>query len=479
MALPNTHFGADAIGAWLPSPKKIFFAGIGGVSMNSLAHISKLRGHTVSGYDRTPSALTKQLEEIGIQIWYEADASHVADADMLVYTVAIPETLPEYAEAVRRGIPVVSRADFLGYIMSGYKRRIGVSGMHGKSTTTAMLECVFRIAECDPTVSCGAPMKDADNRCDRIGGEDYFIFEACEYMDSFLDFYPTDAVVLNIEMDHPDYFHSMEQIETSFHRFISRTGEDGTVYLNAGDENVLAAAQGYNGSIVTFGVDCPTADYNATQITYTNGLPSFTVQKNGEALCRVEMHVPGTHSICDAVAAFAVAVTCGIPPKTAADALAQFAGAARRMDYRGKTAAGADVYDDYAHHPTEILTTLTAALSMRPSRLFCVFQPHTYSRTKELFNDFATALATAGIEEVLLADIYTARETDSLGVSTDLLADAVRKQGGSCRAVHDTREIAAYLKKNCRAGDTVLVMGAGDISLICRELVFNKKACEN
>ena len=293
MALPNTHFGAD------------------GVSMNSLAHISHLRGHTVTGYDRTPSALTKQLEDIGVQIWYEADSAHVEDADMLVYTVAIPQTQPEYVRAIERGIPVVSRADFLGYVMSGYKRRIGVSGMHGKSTTTAMLECLFRIAGCDPTVSCGAPLKDADNRCDRIGSEEYFIFEACEYMDSFLDFYPTDAVVLNIEMDHPDYFRDLAQIETSFRRFMNRTGKDGTVYLNAGDRNVLAAAEGYEGRAVTFGVDCPTADYNAVGISYENGLPSFTVEQHGTALCRVSLHVPGAHSIGDAVAAMAVAIECG------------------------------------------------------------------------------------------------------------------------------------------------------------------------
>ena len=471
MALPNTHFGAETIAAWLSSPKKIFFAGIGGVSMNSLAHITYLRGHTVSGYDRTPSALTKQLESLGIDIRYESDASHVADADMLVYTVAIPADLPEYAEACRRGIPVVSRADYLGYIMSGYNRRIGVSGMHGKSTTTAMLECVFRVAGLDPTVSCGAPMKDADNRCDRIGGEDFFIFEACEYMDSFLDFYPTDAVVLNIEMDHPDYFRDLAQIETSFKNFMARTGADGTVYLNAGDENVMLAAEGYDGRIVTFGVEHAEADYNAVDISFDGGLPSFTIRKGGEEICRVKMQVPGTHSVCDAVAAAAVALECGIPPHAVEDALAQFAGASRRMDYRGKTAAGADVYDDYAHHPTEIDATLKAALAMQPDRLFCVFQPHTYSRTKELFNDFADALAADGVCEVIVADIYTARETDSLGVSSALLAEAIRTRGANCRAVSDTEAIASYLRAECRRGDTILVMGAGDISALCQKLV--------
>ena len=203
MAIPNTHFGKGYIGELLTGKKKLFFAGIGGVSMCSLAHISKLRGHEVSGYDRTPSKLTRTLEEADIPVYYESSADHVRDADALIYTVAIPESNEEYKTAGEMGIPRISRADFLGYIMSTYGARIGVSGMHGKSTTTSMLERIFTGAGFDPTVSCGAVMKDAGS-AHIIGGDDYFIFEACEYMDSFLDFYPTTAVILNIELDHVD-----------------------------------------------------------------------------------------------------------------------------------------------------------------------------------------------------------------------------------------------------------------------------------
>ncbi len=471
MALPNTHFGVAQIAAWLPSPKKIFFAGIGGVSMNSLARISKLRGHDVAGYDRTPSALTAQLEEMGITVWYENDPAHVADADMLVYTVAIPASLPEYAEAQKRGIPVVSRADYLGYVMSGYGRRIGVSGVHGKSTTTSMLERVFRVAGCDPTVSCGAPMKDADNHCDRIGGEEYFIFEACEYMDSFLDFNPTDAVVLNIEPDHLDYFRDLEHIKSSFGKFMARTGKSGTAYLHISDTNVVDAAGQYEGHTVTFGVNRPDADYSAEDITYTDGCPSFTVQAKGKDLCRVTMQVPGAHNVCDAIAAAAVALECGIHPDVLAEALGGFTGAARRMDKKGKTARGAVVYDDYAHHPTEIAATLSAAAGMNFGRIFCVFQPHTYSRTKELFADFADALSHPAVTEVLLAGIYSARETDTLGVSSDLLAAAVRERHGNCRSVASMEGIAEILTAECTEGDLILVMGAGDIGQLCGKLV--------
>ena len=463
MALENTHFGAQRIGAMLDGKKHIYFAGIGGVSMNSLAHISHLRGFRVSGYDRTPSPLTAHLEEMGITVHYENDPAHVADADMLVYTVAIPATLPEYAEAQRRGIPVVSRADYLGYIMSGYRTRIGICGMHGKSTTTSMMERVFRIGGADPTVSCGAPLKDEDGRCDRIGGEDFFIFEACEYMDSFLDFYPTQAIVLNIEMDHLDYFHSLGQIEESFSRFMERTGENGRVYLNMADANVMEAARGFKGEIITFGVECPQADYSAEEIVFSHGMPSFTLRRRGEDLCRIRLQVPGAHNICDALATAAAAVENGISPAAIAEALEGFDGAGRRMDYRGKTAAGASVYDDYAHHPTEIATTLNGAAAMDHKKLWCVFQPHTYTRTKELFDDFAQALANPKADEVIIADIYPARETDTLGMSAELLADAIRRKGGNCRSAADFASIASLLKKECGDGDTILVMGAGDV----------------
>jgi len=470
MALPNTHFGAERIAALLDGKKRIYFAGIGGVSMNSLAHISHLRGHSVAGYDRTASALTAQLEELGIPVHYENDPAHVADADMLVYTVAIPDTLPEYREAQRRGIPVVSRADYLGYIMSGYRQRIGVCGMHGKSTTTSMLECVFRVAETDPTVSCGAPLKDAGGRCDRIGGEEFFLFEACEYMDSFLDFYPTQVIVLNIEMDHPDYFKDLDQIEDSFSRFLARSGDSGVAYLNRCDENVMEAARNYHGRIVTFGLECPEADYCADEIEFHHGMPAFTLFQHGKALCRIQMHVPGAHNVCDALAVAAAAIENGIDPQTVRRALATFDGAGRRMDFRGKTAAGALIYDDYAHHPTEITSTLNAAAAMDHQRILCVFQPHTYSRTSELFGDFAAALAHPQVHEVLLADIYSARETDTRGVSSALLADAVRTRGGNCRAL-SREEILAHLLREADEGDLILIMGAGDIGTICSSLL--------
>ena len=466
MSLPNTHFGAEKIKDLVEGGKrKLFFVGIGGISMCSLAFISKLRGHDVSGYDRTPTKITRDLETKGIPVYYENDASHIDGADLVVYTVAIPEDTPEYKTALERGIPCVSRADYLGYLMSGYRESIGVSGMHGKSTTTSMLEKIFAVAGKDPTVSCGAVMKDTGS-AHRIGSDDTFIFEACEYMDSFLDFYPTTAVILNIEMDHVDYFHSMEQIEESYAKFAAKTGKNGFAVVNCCDDNVMRAISGYEGHLVTFGMESSEADYSAENITFEHGCGKFDIIYKGEFFAHVELGVFGAHSICDATAAAAAAHTSGISPEDIATGLALYEGAVRRMEYCGKAKSGADIYSDYAHHPTEIATTLGAAAKMEYDRVICVFQPHTYSRTKELFDDFAEALSNNECGEIVLSKIYSARETDTLGVSSQQLAGRIRKTGKKSVCFEDFTDIAAYLKGTTREGDMILIMGAGDIPAV-------------
>lgn len=463
MALENTHYGAAAIEEMLSGgPKKIFFAGIGGISMCSLARVSQLRGHTVSGYDRAQSDITCQLTECGITVYYEGDCSHVDGCDMLVYTVAIPPDNPEYTAAKAAGIPCISRADYLGYLMSGYGCRIGVSGMHGKSTTTSMLEKLFSDAGRDPTVSCGARMV-SQNSAHRIGGEEYFIFEACEYMDSFLDFYPTIAIILNIEMDHVDYFHSMEQIHTSFHKFLERTEPDGIALVNCADDDVMRAAAGYEGRLVTFGVEEPDADYCAYSITFEKGCARFTIRHHGDILCTAALQVPGAHAVCDALAAAAAAHLCGISGEEIARALEKFQGLGRRMEPCGKAKCGAAVYSDYAHHPTEIAASLTAAEQMGFRRIFCVFQPHTYSRTSRLFDDFAAALSGIIKGEIILAPIYSAREVNTYGVSAERLSDAIVKNGARCRFIAQFEDIADYLNAHGGAEDMFLIMGAGDV----------------
>lgn len=465
MALPNTHFGAEHIKELMNGKKNLFFAGIGGVSMCSLAYISKLRGHNVSGYDRTPSKATADLEKEGITVYYENDEAHVDEIDALIYTVAISEDNPEYKAAGERGIPRISRADYLGYLMSGYKNSIGVSGMHGKSTTTSMLEMVFASAGTDPTVNCGAIMADTGS-AHRIGSEEFFIFEACEYMDSFLDFYPTLAVVLNIELDHVDYFHSMEQIEDSYAKFVAKTGENGIAVVNCCDENVMRAVKDYKGRLVTFGVECENADYSAENITFDRGRGVFDIYCKGEPLCSVRLKVYGAHSVCDAVATAAVAHLMGISPEEIAVGLGAYEGAGRRMEYSGRSLKGADIYSDYAHHPTEIETTLNAVGKMGYDKVYCVFQPHTYSRTKELFDDFARVLSDNCCGETVLSAIYSARETDTLGVSSELLAREIRARGKKAVCYEDFTDLAAYLRESAVENEMVLVMGAGDIPAV-------------
>lgn len=472
MALDNTHFGAEKIAAILDGRKKLFFDGIGGVNMCSLAQISSMRGYEVSGYDRTETAATRELEKNGIKVFYEMDGEHVKNCDALIYTVAIPADNPEYRTAMNSGIPCISRADYLGYLMSGYKSRIGISGMHGKSTTTSMAEAAFSAAGFDPTVSCGATMKDVGS-AHRIGGDSCFIFEACEYMDSFLDFYPTIAVILNIEMDHVDYFHSMDQIRKSFRAFLDRT-DGGTALVNCGDDDVMKAAEGFDGTLVTFGVDMEDADYSALNISFIGGRGSFDFCFKGKTLARIELSVPGVHCICDALAAAAAAHLSGGSPEAIARGLASFEGAARRMDDCGTAACGAKIYSDYAHHPTEIETTLKTACSMGFNRVFAIFQPHTYSRTGRLFDDFVKALSQNDAEEVVIAPIYSARETNTYGISSEMLCDSVREAGKKSRFTESFSDMADYINSVASNGDSVIVMGAGDITKVIPYMIRSK-----
>lgn len=437
----------------------IFFIGIGGITMSSLAHISHIRGYRVGGSDRTETELTDRLSECGIEIFYSHDASHIDGYDAVVYTVAVSPDNPEYKAALSRGIPCISRADFLGYLMTGYKRRVGISGMHGKSTCTSMCAMAFCDAGGDPTVVSGAELS-AMGGAYRIGGHDNFVFEACEYMDSFLDFNPTVAVVLNIEMDHVDYFSSMAQIRRSFSAYMTLIGQDGVAIINADDENVMLAAKFFGGRKVTFSTKDPAADYSAANIVFDMGRAEFDVVRGGAFAAHIKLSVPGAHNVYNALAAFAAACECGLDGERAAAGISRFTGAHRRMEYKGSF-CGASVYDDYGHHPTEVRATLRTMREVGTGRLFCVFQSHTYSRTARLFEDFAAALATA--DRTVVADIYAARETDTMGVSGERLAAETVKCGGNAVYGGNFEHIVEILKAELREGDTLVVMGAGDI----------------
>jgi len=389
-------------------------------------------------------------------VFYGHDAENISNYDAVVYTVAISEDNPEYVRAGERGIPCISRADFMGYLMTGYNRRIGISGMHGKSTCTSMCASVFMNADADPTVLSGASLKSMGGAY-RIGGNDNFVFEACEYMDSFLDFYPTIAVILNVEMDHVDYFKSMDHIYSSFGKFADITAStNGCVVYNSDDENVKKSIENFSGRRIGFAVNDTEALVRAVNITYDHGYAEFDVVLDKEEFCHVKLAVTGEHNVYNALAACTVAYLCGIGGEKISLGLAAFTGADRRMEFKG-TYNGADIYDDYAHHPGELHALLAAVRTMGYQRVICAFQPHTYTRTNALLQDFVRELKAADIP--VLTDIYAARERNHIGISSKMISDQIP---GSvyCPTLQD---VAAYLRQIAQPGDLILTVGAGDI----------------
>ena len=458
MSVANTHHGAYKIDSMLRNSrnKSIFFVGIGGINMSSLAHISHVRGMKVGGSDRTRSALTDRLAAEGIEMFYTHDASNIEGYDILVYTVAISEHNPEYVTAKERGIPCISRADYMGYLMTGYQRRIGISGMHGKSTCTSMCAETLMLADTDPTILSGAELASMGGAY-RVGGEEYFLFEACEYMDSFLDFNPTVSVILNIEMDHVDYFKSMEHIKHSYLEFARLSGKQGICVANIDGKNVREALSDYEGTVIWFGLGNERADFRAVNIVQVKGCYGFDIIAFGEYLCTVQLKVGGYHNIYNALATAAALTASGIGGEDIKRGLEAFVGASRRMEYKGEL-NGARVFDDYGHHPTEVRATLAGARDMTEGRLFCVFQSHTYSRTAALLDEFAEALRIA--DRVVITDIYAARETDTKGMTPELFAERVGEKAVACPAFYKAAEL---LRKELEPGDVAVVMGAGDV----------------
>ena len=456
MALENTHYGYARIGEMLKDCHSIFFIGIGGISMSALAQISLSLGYTVGGSDRSENAQTAHLKEMGIPVFGSHNAANIADYDAVIYTVAIGADNPEYLAAKAAGKPLLSRADYLGYLMVSYRHRIGIAGMHGKSSCTAMCAQIF-LSATDATVLCGAELPLLQDSTCRIGKEqEHFVFEACEYMDSFLDFNPTLAVVLNVGMDHPDYFQNLEQIRTSFLNYARRTGKGGTVLYNADDAESVLAMKEFEGRHVTFGIE-KNANYCARNIKHKGGITEFDFYHEGDLLCHIKMHVFGMHNVYNALAAAAAASVCGVAPELIAEALEAFVGAKRRMERKG-ILNGAVVYDDYGHHPVEIRATLAGAKEMGYNRILCAYQPHTYSRTAKLFDEFVHAFACA--DRVYFADIYAAREQNVFGVSSEGLADRIGHKAEYCGSFS---RIAEALTRDAKEGDLVIVMGAGDI----------------
>lgn len=449
-------------------PIHIYFCGIGGISMSGLAEILLDRGFQVSGSDMRESSLTDMLQEKGAFVHIGQCASNITeDIDCIVFTSAIHEDNPEYSRAKELGIPSLSRAELLGQLMSNYGCPIAISGTHGKTTTTSMVSDILMAAKADPTISVGGILETIGGNI-RVGSSDYFVTEACEYTNSFLHFLPKFSIILNIEEDHMDFFHDLQEIRDSFHTFAKLLPKDGVLVIN-GD---IAHCEELTGDlpcrVITFGTD-PSCDYYPGEITYNKfGHISAQVHTADGECFPLVLSVPGEHNLYNALAAIALTDCLGIARDTALQALRVFKGSKRRFEYKGSL-GDIDIIDDYAHHPTEIIATLKAAQKYPHDRLWCVFQPHTYTRTKAFMDDFAQALSLA--DEIVLADIYPARETDNLGISSRDLQAKIQALGKNCYYFSSFDAIENFLLENLIHNDMVITMGAGDIVVVGEKLL--------
>lgn len=449
-------------------PMHVYFIGIGGISMSGLASILLAEGFEVSGSDAKESELTRKVESEGATVYYGQEVSHITgNEDLVVYTAAIRETNPEYIKMIETGVPHMTRAEFLGCLMQNYDTPIAISGTHGKTTTTTMISEILLAADLDPTISGGGVIQSINSNM-KVGSPDYFVFEACEYTNSFLSFFPRVSVILNIEEDHLDFFKDLADIRNSFMRFTEILPEDGLLVINSEINNYKEITAHAKCPYVTYGFDSG-ADFYATDISFDeNGCPSFTCHVKAGDEFKVTLATTGIHNVSNALAAIAVAVSLNVRRESICEALKACTGSKRRFERKG-TFNGVTVIDDYAHHPTEIKATLTAASKVAHNRLWCIFQPHTYTRTKAFLTEFAEVLKLA--DKVILTDVYAAREKDIYGVNARTLYEEMVKQGTDVTYISDFSEIEKFVLENCTKDDLLITMGAGDVVNIAENLV--------
>ena len=450
-------------------PSHVHFIGIGGISMSGLAAILLKEGFVVSGSDSHESELTDRLQAAGARIAYQQAADNITDGiDVVVYTAAIHPSNPEYAAAVAKKIPLLTRAQLLGQMMKNYKIPICVSGTHGKTTTTSMAAHILMAADMDPTISVGGILPLIKGNY-RIGSNGTFLMEACEYTNSFLSFFPKISIILDIDADHLDFFKDLDDIRHSFRKFAELLPDDVVLIINADDPACKMITKGLTCKIITYSMSNK-GEYTADLVTYDKrGNASFRALYKGNPIGNFSLQVPGQHNVSNALAAIALARELGIYAATIENGFESFHGTNRRFEYKGKMKCGATVIDDYAHHPTEIKATLHTAERVPHETIWCVFQPHTYTRTKALLPQFAEALSIA--DHVVLADIYAARELDIYGVSSRDLQAEIQKLGTDCDYFPSFEEIEDFLRANVKDGDLVITMGAGNIVQVGEDLI--------
>lgn len=449
--------------------KNIFFIGIGGISMSALAELMLYKGYNIFGSDRNPSINTEKLEKNGATIYYEHKKEHIKNMDLVIFTDAISFDNEEYTEAVKEKIDLVDRATFLGAIMKNYKKSIAVSGTHGKTTTTSMITEIIKDLDVNPTIMLGGQLKDIDGNI-KIGEEKLFLTEACEYKANILKYFPTTEIILNIDEDHLDYFDNIDHIIRTFKGYVDNLNEDDYVILNVDDENVKTLFPIDNCKVFTFGINNE-ADLMAKNIDFSNdGFPTYDLYIKGKKLCHVELSVLGRHNVLNSLAAIAATYVNNISIENAVIALKSYKGVERRLEEKGYF-KGTKIMDDYAHHPTEIKSSIHAIKKACAGKLYTVFQPHTFTRTKLLLDAFANSFDESDI--IIITDIYAAREKDYGDIHSKTLRDAISEHRDNAFYISGFEDIVKFLKENVKKDDVVVTMGAGDVYKI-GEMILDK-----
>ncbi|MGI6178121.1 MAG: UDP-N-acetylmuramate--L-alanine ligase [Eubacterium sp.] len=453
--------------------RTIHCIGIGGIGLSAIAEILLQRGISVTGSDLKESEMTDKLAALGAKIFIGHRAQNVEGADLVIYSAAIADDNPEIIRAKELNIPLASRAEILGLLMDEYPVGIAISGTHGKTTTTSMVSLILERAGKDPTVLIGGNLSEFNGNC-KVGSGRYFVTEACEYRDSFLQLRPNVEVILNIDSDHLDYFKDIDHIVKSFDRFSKNLKQGGTIVAYSANPFVNSIIKDMD-EIVTygFGSDCT---YSISNVEISdNGRPAFDVSRRGKKLGHLYLNLPGEHYILNATAAFACASELGVEPDVIIKALEEYHGTDRRFDKIGYTPSGAMIIDDYGHHPTEIRATLKAASQMKHNRIWCIFQPHTYTRTLALLDDFSDAFDNADV--LILADIYAARESDIYNISSKNLLERIKERhpGKEAYYMSSFEEIADKVSKEAKEGDVIITQGAGDIYKVGKMLLDGRR----
>lgn len=450
--------------------KNVFFIGIGGISMSALAELMLHKGYNVFGSDKNRSINTDKLEKNGATVYFEHNKDHIKNMDLVIYTDAISLDNEELKQAIKDKVDLVDRATFLGAIMKNYKSSIAVSGTHGKTTTTSMITEIIKDESINPTIMLGGQLKDIDGNI-KYGDEKLFLTEACEYKANILKYFPTTAIILNIDEDHLDYFDNIEHIIKTFKGYVDNLHKNDYVILNADDENIKKLYPIENTEVFTFGIEND-ANLMAKNISFDeNGVPTYDAYLNGEKLTTIKLSVMGRHNVLNSLAAISATYLNNIPLEKIIEGLLNFKGVDRRLEYKG-VFNDAIVMDDYAHHPTEIKSSIHALKKICKGNLITVFQPHTFTRTKLLLDSFAESFIES--DTVLITDIYAAREKDYGDIHSKTLRSAIHKHNKNAYYMEDFECVVEFLKDNLQEGDIVVTMGAGDVYKIGEMLLKTK-----